>query len=648
MGGTENKQFENAAYTVKSPDEELILSVGINETNAKLWYGLQKGEEVLISRSELTVIDHANENILTFHAAPEYRQSSFDETWEQPWGEQRFVRNNNTQLEVASENFSIKFRLFDDGLGFRYELRGSGDLTILKEQTEFNIDHSAQAWWIPALGQNHYEHLYKKTSLPEIGVAHTPLAIELNEHRYLAIHEAALYDYGSMNIVPTEKGLESSITPLKDAPIAHVKLPFSSPWRTVIVSDTPYGLTSSRIMLNLNEPSKIDDTSWIQPAKFMGIWWGMFIGHYTWASGEKHGATTANAFRYINACKKFGIPGLLIEGWNEGWDGDWTKNGDIMNHMQPYPDFDIQAITSYAKSQGVDIIGHHETSGNAARYEWELPEAYDYYKHFGVRYIKTGYVSPRMNGDEFHSSQVGVRHYQKTVELAAERGIMLDIHEPVKGTGIERTWPNLLAREGVMGQEYEGGAITAEHATVLPFTRLLAGPLDYTPGLFNLQGTQRKISSTLTKQLAFYVTMYSPLQMAADLPEHYEGNPAFQFIKDVPTNWELTIPLEGIIGDYYAVARKDRETDDWYVGAITDENSRTLTVDLSFLPEHRTYQATIYQDAPDADWQNNPEAFEINHQSVMMGDKIDIYLAPGGGCAVRLVPDDATPPPYSV
>ncbi len=632
---------------IQSPGTILSLSVGITE-GEPIWYELQKNNEIIINRSELKLMSSDGVNLLQSSEPYTLKEKTRDETWEQPWGEQQFVRDNHNELVVTGTSFSITFRLFDDSLGFRYELLGSSEVTISKELTEFCIEPSAEAWWIPALGQNHYEHLYKKTPLSHIDTAHTALAIELPNGKHVAIHEAALYNYGAMNVVPTEKGLVSSVTPLMAGYITKATLPFKTPWRTIIVSDTPYGLGNSKIMLNLNEPSKIADTSWIQPAKFMGIWWGMFMGKFTWSSGEKHGATTANAFRYINAAKKLGISALLIEGWNEGWDGDWTKNGDKMNHMQPYPDFDIGAITAYGKSQGVDIIGHHETSGNVSHYESELPEAYDYYKQYGVRYIKTGYVAPRMDNGEFHSSKAGVIHYQKTVEMAAERHIMLDIHEPVKGTGIERTWPNLMTREGVMGQEYEGGAVTPEHTTVLPFTRLLAGPLDYTPGLFNLNGTERKVSSTLTKQLAFYVTMYSPLQMAADLPEHYLGHPAFQFIKDVPVNWELTIPLNGAIGDFYVVARKDRESDDWYIGAVTDEQSRTVTVALSFLQEHRTYLATIYKDSPDGDWQTNPEAYEIKTINVTNQDTLELYIAPGGGFAVKISPEDGTVSPYTL
>jgi len=627
-----------------SPSQKLVLE--ISECDTTFCYRLKDIEgQVIIATSHLSLYD-TEKNLVPVDVAYEIAESSFDETWEQPWGEQRYVRNNYSELSIQAKGFTIRFRLFDESLGFRYELHTQEELTIHREDTEFNVSAGSFAWWIPALGQNHYEHQYIRTSLPEIDTAHTPLTIERAEGGYIAIHEAALYEYGAMNIVPTEQGLVSRITPLQDGNAAKVPAGFNTPWRTIIVSETAVGLGLSKVMLNLNEPSKIPDDSWIQPAKFMGIWWAMFIGYYTWSSGPNHGATTANAIRYINEAKKLGISGLLIEGWNETWDGDWTKNGEKMNHMQPYPDFDIHTITSYAKAQGIDIVGHHETSGNISHYEYELPEAYDYYRLFDVRYIKTGYVAPRMNTGDFHSSQVGVRHYQKTVQLAAERKIMLDIHEPVKGTGIERTWPNLMTREGVMGQEYEGGAIQPEHTTVLPFTRLLAGPLDYTPGLFNLSGTNRKVSTTLSKQLAFYVTMYSPLQMVADLPEHYDGHPAFAFIAAVPLNWDVTIPIDGVIGDYFVTARKDRQSDAWYVGGVSDEQSRTVTFQLDFLEEHKTYDAVIYKDAADSHWQAKPEAYEIERRKVSHHDSLTIRMAESGGFAVQIVPVGENAYPY--
>lgn len=621
------------------------MSLEVEVTKSAVHYRLTRGDDVLVDSSKLAIFARGK-NLAVLGEDFEAKESTFDETWEQPWGEQRFVRNHYNELYLGAEKFGLRFRMFDEGLGFRYELDGKGGMTIEREETEFNVDVKSHAWWIPALGGNHYEHLYKRTLLPNIDTAHTPLTMELVGGHFMSIHEAALYDYGAMNLVPTETGLKSLITPLKDGSAGVVNLPFNTPWRTVVFSESAAWLSASRIMLNLNEPSKIKDTSWIQPIKFMGIWWAMFIGYFTWASGEKHGATTGNALRYINAAKRLGISALLIEGWNETWDGDWTKNGEIMNHMQPYPDFDIHMVASYAQSQGIDIVGHHETSGNISHYEWQLPEAYDYYKHLGVRYVKTGYVAPRFNTGDFHSSQVGVRHYQKTVELMAERKMMVNIHEPVKGTGIERTWPNLMTREGVMGQEYEGGAVAPEHATVLPFTRLLAGPLDYTPGLFNLSGTNRKVHTTLAKQLAFYVTMFSPMQMVADLPEHYEGHDAFAFIKDVPVNWETTVPLDGVIGDYFMTARKDRDSDNWYVGGVTDENSRTVEISLDFLQEHRSYEATIYKDAKDAHWEHNPEAHEIEAKDVSSRDSLSLFMAPGGGFAISIKPAGEIAYPY--
>lgn len=628
-----------------SPNGSKALRVEIKDSY--VCYILRDSDsKPLILPSKMAIYSDGK-NLVAATGSLKVTESSYDENWEQPWGEQRIVRNNYTELALEAESYMIRFRLFDEGLGFRYELGGEGDVTIQHEDTEFNIENGAHAWWIPALGRNHYEHLYKKTAVGDLDTAHTPLTLELASSGYAAIHEAALYDYGAMNIISTGGGsLKSSITPLLDGSAAKVSLPFSTPWRTVIFADKPYELGNSRIMLNLNEPSKIDDESWIEPTKFMGIWWVMFIEYHTWATGEKHGATTGNAFRYINAAKELGISALLIEGWNETWSGDWTKNGDKMNHFQPTPDFDIYAVTTYAKSQGIDIVGHHETSGNISHYEWELPEAYDYYKTYGVRYIKTGYVSPRLNTGDFHSSQVGVNHYQKTVELAAERKIMLDIHEPVKGTGVERTWPNLLTREGVMGQEYEGGAVTPEHATVLPYTRSLAGPFDYTPGLFNLNRTIRKVHSTLVKQLAFYVTMYSPMQMVADLPEHYAGHPAFEFIKDVPVDWEQSLPLGGVIGDFFVIARKDRHSDDWYVGGVADESERETVVKLDFLDDHRTYLATIYKDTDRTHWSNNPEEYEIVAKKVSSSDTIAIKMAAGGGVAVRIQPEGENNSPY--
>lgn len=638
-------QHTSNPYILMSPNHQLSLSVSFD--TERWWYELRRNNQIVVRRSHLAIYGHDDHNFIAPPSTPvSHTTSSFDQTWEQPWGQQRYVRNNHNELLIEAGTYRLRFRLFDDGLGWRYELGGEGEAVIVREATEFNLPLDASAWWIPALGQNHYEHLYNKTLLSEIAAAHTPLTVELDDTTYIAIHEAALYEYGAMNLRPNGEGLTSTITPLVDGSTAKVTLPFLVPWRTIVVAEKAHELTKSHLMLNLNEPSKIADTSWIRPTKFMGIWWGMFLGTMTWATGKKHGATTANAFRYINAAKRLGITALLIEGWNEGWDGDWIKNGHKMNLMQPAHDFDIHAVTSYAASQGVSIVGHHETSGNFQHYEWQLPEAYDYYKHYGVNYIKTGYVQGKLSTGDFHSSQTGVRHFQKTVEMTAERQIMVNIHEPVKGTGTERTWPNLMTREGVMGQEYEGGAITPEHATVLPFTRLLSGPLDYTPGLFGLTTEQRPVSSTLAKQLALYVTLFSPMQMVADLPENYLDHPAFEFIRNVPVSWDAMVPLDGVIGDFFVIARKDRDSEDWYIGAVTDENEREVEVNFDFLPPHSHFTVTLYRDAHDADWQSNPEAYEIEQFEVTHTSRRSIRLAPGGGFGARLIPEGYTPLPY--
>lgn len=640
-----NEQTQLPTYKIHSPHKTVLLTVGVNQ-DSLVWYELKFKNKTVINGSNVSLFTTAEENLLLASREPEAQETDLDETWEQPWGEQRFVRNNYQELALKLDDATIRFRVFDDGLGFRYELAKESPQTIGHEETIFNLSPKTHAWWIPALGQNHYEHQFKRSALSGISTAHTPVTLELPNGLFAAIHEAALYNYGAMNLVPSEHGLTSSITPLKNGTVGEVPGNFISPWRTVSVSESAAELGNVKIMLNLNEPSKIEDTSWIQPLKFMGIWWGMFLGTFTWASGDKHGATTANAFKYINAASRLGIRGLLIEGWNVGWDGDWTQNGKDMNYFQAYPDFDLAAVTQYASEKGIEIVGHHETSGAITHYESELPEAYDFYKQYGVRYIKTGYVSPRMDTGELHSSQAGVNHYQRTVEWAASRQIMLDIHEPVKGTGIERTWPNLLTREGVMGQEYEGGAIQPAHTATIPFTRSLSGPMDYTPGIFNLNGTSRKVQSTLGKQLALYVVLFSPMQMAADLPEHYEDHPAFEFIRRVPVSWERTVPLAGDIGQYYAVARQDRESEDWFLGAVTNEQPRTLSVKLDFLPEHQPFTATIYADASDAHWQKNPASHTIESKTVTNEDSLDLFLAPGGGVAVHFSPQEGNHTPY--
>ncbi len=636
------------SYQTTSPDGSLKLTVNIKDGKAS--YAVAKDSRQVIVNSALGFILANGDNFNSNFKVTGVLKETHDDTWEQPWGEDQYVRNNYNELKLCLQEknglkrrMDIVFRLFDDGLGFRYEIPGQEnikDFIVMDETTEFNMPFNNKAWWIPAYRPNRYEYLYSHTLLSKMDTVHTPLTIETRDGLFLTIHEAALYDYGSMTIARRDTSiLKCDITPLSDGTKAHLKTPFNTPWRTVIVAREPAKLIESRMMLNLNEPSKIADMSWIKPTKFMGIWWGMFTDIFTWSQGPKHGATTKNAIKYIDYCAQFHIPALLIEGWNYGWDGDWVANGRGFLYTKPYPDFDIKKICDYAKSKGVNIIGHHETGGATINYENQLDSAFAFYENLGIHYVKTGYVNSKMDGKEFHHSQYGVLHYQKVAETAARYHIMIDAHEPIKGTGIQRTWPNFMSREGARGQEYESltNGNPPEHEAVLPFTRLLAGGMDFTPGIFFIENPKKHVSSTLAKQLSYYVVIYSPIEMAADLPEHYLNQPAFKFIQDVPCDWTRTIGINAVIGDYVTIARKDRNSDDWYLGSLTDENSRDLKVPLTFLDKGRQYRAEIYADGKDADWQKNQLSIDISSREVTSDTTLDIHLAPGGGYAVRFV-----------
>jgi alpha-glucosidase len=638
----------DVSYQATSPDNSLKLTFTLKD--GKTYYALSKNDKKVILESNLGFVLGNNDALNSNFKVLDFKTDNLDETWEQPWGEDRLVHNNYNELAInliettsLKRRMNIFFRIFDDGLGFRYEIpeqEGIKDFEVMDEGTEFNMAYNNKAWWIPAYKPNRYEYLYTRTLLSEMDTVHTPLTIETKDGLYLCIHEAALYDYGSMTICRKDTSkLKSDITPWSTGVKAYLKTPFNSPWRTIIVAETPAKLIESRMMLNLNEPSKIADVSWIKPSKFMGIWWGMFTDVFTWNQGPKHGATTKNAIKYIDYCAQLGIPALLIEGWNYGWDGDWVAEGKEFNYTKAYPDFDIKKVCDYAKSKGVNIIGHHETGGATINYENQMDSAFAFYNKLGIKYVKTGYVNSKLDGKEFHHSQYGVRHYQKVVEEAAKYHIMIDAHEPIKGTGIQRTWPNFMSREGARGQEYESltDGNPPEHETILPFTRILAGGMDFTPGIFFVDNPKKHISSTLAKQLAYYVVIYSPIEMAADLPEHYLNQPAFRFIRDVPCDWDRTIGINGVIGDYITIARKDRNSNDWYLGSITDENAREFSIALSFLEKGKKYRAEIYADGENADWLKNPRSIAISTAEVTRDTNIKINLAPGGGYAVRFV-----------
>ncbi len=580
---------------------------------------------------------------------------SSDEVWTQPWGEVKNIRDLHNELcvrlreqEPPGRQMDLVFRVFNDGVGFRYELPRQPHLQtieIMNERTEFALAGDYAAWWIPAFMDNRYEYLYERSPVSELGAVHSPLTLEAGENLFLSIHEAALTDYAAMALVRTTgTTLECDLVPWSDGVKVKGRTPMATPWRTLQIAPDAGGLITSYLILNLNEPNALGDVSWVRPGKYVGIWWGMHIGKYTWGSGPRHGATTENARQYIDFAAAHGIRGVLIEGWNTGWDGNWIQNGELFNFTEPYRDFSLFEVAAYAASRGVGIIGHHENGAAIDNYESQMEDAFDFYDRYGIDIVKTGYVGTRTNGVEWHHGQYMVEHYRKVVKAAARHHIMLDVHEPIKDTGIRRTYPNMMTREGARGMEYDAwsrdGGNPPEHATILPFTRLLAGPFDFTPGIFDLffdeYKPENRSNTTLAKQLAFYVVIYSPLQMAADLPDNYEGHPAFRFIEDVPTDWEDTRVLHAKIGDYVTIARKDRSSDDWYIGSLTDENGRTLAADLSFLDPGRTYVAEIYADAADADWDTHPLAIDIYEEKVDRSTTLTLRLAPGGGQAIRI------------
>jgi len=662
---------------VSSPDGKITVTFMLDDGVA-LYRVSRSGKDVLeASKLGFTLKQGRplNQN-LTINGK---QKRSFDETWAQPWGEVKEIRNHYNELRVelgesgeAPRRMDVVFRVYNDGLGFRYELPEQDrlkDFQIMDEETEFAMTGNHQAWWIPALQRDRYEYLYKKSPLRELPAAHTPLTIETIDGLFLSIHEANLTDYASMTLISSDDNtLQCNLVPWSDGVKVKASTPHQTPWRTIQIAERPGDLITSYLVLNLNEPNKLGDVSWVKPGKYVGIWWGMHIGIYTWGSGEKHGATTANTKRYIDFAAKNGFSGVLVEGWNVGWDGDWTQNAELFNFTKPYDDFDIEELGKYAVSKGVKIIGHHETSAGIDNYERQYEAAFDFYKRHGIERIKTGYVGWGQGIErrdekgtvqkEWHHGQYMVRHYRRVVKKAAEHKIMLDVHEPIKDTGIRRTYPNMMTREGARGQEYNAwsgdGGNPPEHTTILPFTRMLSGPFDFTPGIFDLLFEEvrpnNRVNTTLAKQLALYVVIYSPLQMAADLPENYENQPAFQFIVDVPVDWQDTRVLHGQIGDYVTFARKDRNSEDWYIGSITDEEGRTLETKLSFLDAGRKYVAEIYADATEANWKTNPLAIDISKAVVDQTTMLKLRLAPGGGQAMRIRPATAEEasriPPY--
>jgi len=642
---------------LNSPDGKITMVFALN--NGIPNYSIIRDNKTIIDMSKLGFklknLPALDSNFVVL----DQKISSFDETWEQPWGEKRLIRNNYNELIVKLEQndkqkrkMNIIFRLFDDGIGFRYEIPEQDNLhqfAITDEETEFKLTGNHSAWWIPAYRDNRYEYLYTNTPVNEMDTVHTPVTMKTDDGLYLSFHEAALVDYASMTICSDKNnGLKCDLVPWADGIKVYTQAPMKTPWRTIQIAENAGDLITSYLILNLNEPNKLGDVSWIKPGKYVGIWWGMHIGMYTWSSGPKHGATTQNAIDYIDFAAKYGFSGVLIEGWNQSWDGDWIQNGSIFNFTKPYPDFDIVKVTKYAASKGIKIIGHHETGADIDNYDRQLDSAYQYYQNLGIDIVKSGYVGTRLNKKEWHHGQFGVNFYHKALVEAAKYKIMLVAHEPIKPTGERRTYPNMMSREGARGTEYDAwspdGGNPPSHTTILPFTRLLAGPMDFTPGVFDIMIKDKpnnRSNTTLAKQLAYYVVIYSPFQMACDLPENYEKNlDAFQFIRDVVTDWEDTKVLNAEIGQFVTIARKDRHSDRWFLGSITNEKSRELLIDLSFLDKGKNYKAQIYADGLMTHWKTNPTMISISDIVVESGSKLKIKLAPGGGQAICFVPEN--------
>lgn len=576
-----------------------------------------------------------------------------DGTWEQPWGETRFVRDHHRELTVSlreretpRRRLEIVFRVFDDGVGFRYRIpnqAGLDELLIDDELTEFVLTGDHTAWWIPAYQPNRYEYLYQATKLSALDKVHTPLTIRAADDLYLAIHEASLVDYASMTLASgPAHTLKCDLVPWADGVRVRTKAPLETPWRTIQIAERAGDLITSYLILNLNEPSVLEDLSWVKPSKYAGVWWGMHIGKYTFFEGPEHGATTANARRYADFAAKHKLPLLLIEGWNKGWTPEWYLDGmHQFSFTESTPDFDLPAVVDYARSKGVELIGYHETGSNLVNYLAQIDAAMALYKRLGIHNIKIGQVGSRLNMKEWHHGQFGVRYYRSVLLKAAEHQLAVNFHEPIKDTGERRTYPHMMTREGARGTEYDAWSEgnPPSHTVTLPFTRLLCSPMDFTPGIMDVlikeRGGHRRVHTTVAKQLALYVTFFSPTQMLADLPENYEGHPALPFLLDVPVDWDETRVLHGEVGELLTVARKDRASRDWYLGSITNEKPRQLETDCSFLEEGRRYAAEIYADGPEADWRTNPTAIAISRQEVRRGSRLPLRLAAGGGQAIR-------------
>jgi len=680
-----------SAETVKSPNGAMVLNVELK--NGVPVYRLDYKNQAVVKESKLGLELKDGKNLTDGFELTKTETASFDESWNPVWGEVKTIRNNYNELAVTltqpstSRHILIRFRVFNDGIGFRYEFPQQENLnyfTIKEEKTQFAMTGDHKAFWLPG-DYDTQEYSTMTSNLSEIrglmdeaitpnssqtpfsptGVQ-TSLMMKSKEGLYINIHEAALIDYSCMHLNLDDKNFifESWLTPDAIGDKGYMQTPCQSPWRTVIVSDDAREILASKMILNLNEPTKYEDTSWIKPVKYIGVWWEMITGKSTWTYTDlpsvklgvtdysktkpngKHAANNTKVKEYIDFAALHGFDAVLVEGWNEGWEDWFGKTKDyVFDFVTPYPDFDVKELNRYAASKGVKLMMHHETSGSVRNYERHMDKAYQFMVDNGYNSVKSGYVGDMIPRGEYHYGQWLVNHYLYAVTKAAEYKIMVNAHEAVRPTGLCRTYPNLIGNESARGTEYEAfGGNNADHTTILPFTRLMGGPMDYTPGIFVTQVNKINpdnnsfVHSTLARQLALYVTMYSPLQMAADLPEHYNQYlDAFQFIKDVAIDWDESKYLEAEPGDYITVARKAKGSSSWFVGNTSDENGHASTLKLDFLDAGKKYIATIYSDAKDAHYETNPQAYTIRKGVVTSKSVLQLKAAPGGGYAISIV-----------
>jgi glucan 1,4-alpha-glucosidase len=678
---------ETGIFTT-SPNTKTRLSFKLT-ANGEPTYKIIRNNKIVIGDSKMGLKFFDSDFNSNFEVV-NTEQNSNDQTWKPVWGEVAQIRDNHNVLTLHLKHketqhlLDIIFKVYDDGVGFRYSLpeqEGWTQRIVTEETTEFQLMNDNKTFWIPG-DYDSNEHVYSTTKVSAINNSeyrkaensisamelHNPTSVQTpfsmkneGDGTYICIHEAALVNFPAMQLHVDNKTLKltSLLVPSSFEKIkASIKVPFKSPWRTIILTDNAAGLLESKLILNLNDPNVLEDVSWIKPQKFVGVWWEMHLGTATWdyensqnmgvekgaKSAIRHGATTENTKKFIDFASKNGIDGVLVEGWNTGWKDWFGKMKDtVFSFTTPYPDYNIEEVNKYAASKGVKIICHHETSSAVTNYEQQMDDAYKYLKKYGMNSIKSGYVGKIIPRGEHHDGQWMINHYMRVMQKTAENKIMIDMHEPVRPTGLHRTYPNFLACEAARGNEFNAWSRgnAPEHETILPFTRLMGGPMDYTPGIFKTSfenlGKKERVHTTLTKQLALYVTMYSPIQMAADLVENYEARPKeFQFIKDVAVDWDDTKILNAEIGDYITIARKAKGKNEWYIGSITDEMPRNFSIKLDFLKAGKKYKATIYADAADAHWEKNPTATNITEQTVDKNTVLALKLVAGGGTAISL------------